>query len=400
MRPEDHLKAEDHPLPPAADGEDVFASIRRKLEKALVGFAPGDAHDVETRATSSTKPDPADFPVPELVLVTLGRIMAYPTAGVGEKVRWSIYAQFKGEALLLELRKFGFTICVPPDAKVHLRRVVGQLKAAMKIVETWLQPYAQGQVNDGNVTIANRFSEFDARYRFFRANADKAYKRSNTPAPKVSLDIEGALAKVLNHGMRDRRDGFFYSTAMVDAYFSRLEHLLVLLLAFRARPLVSGDLSRFLRARWDDKLNQIINVEHDRAAQLVLGRLRNLKERIRNPFAHGGVENDGGSLFFHLPGIGALPANFSQIKDSVRFSFMPVEHEDHQSACGLFDELDVLLESGDLTLPHRLVDAGVDPAFDAETLARYIEATLSPAATEDFISRWSYEWMTHANMDY
>lgn len=160
--------------------------VRRKLEKALVGFSPGDPRDVETRATSSTKPDPADFPVPELVLVALGRIMAYPTAGVGEKVRWSVYAQFKGEALLLELRKFGFTIGMPPAAKVDLQRVIGQLKVAMKIVKAWLEPYAQGQVNDGNVTIANRFSEFDARYRFFRTKhrrptSERTRQRRNCP---------------------------------------------------------------------------------------------------------------------------------------------------------------------------------------------------------------------------
>ena len=28
-----------------------------------------------------------------------------------------------------------------------------------------------------------------------------------------------------------------------------------------------------------------------------------LKERIRNPFAHGGTENDRGSIYCHIPGV-------------------------------------------------------------------------------------------------
>jgi hypothetical protein len=49
--------------------------------------------------------------------------------------------------------------------------------------------------------------------------------------------------------------------------------------------------------------------------QTLYSRLKRIKERVRNPFAHGGVENDGGSLLVHIPTIGAMPANFTQIRD-------------------------------------------------------------------------------------
>ncbi len=279
------------------------------------------------------------------------------------------------------------------------------MKDALRIVESWFKPYAHAQISQGNVTVANHFYEFDARYRFFRAKADEAFKQANTLVPEAigrrqGFDSLRDLTDIFNQEVKAKHEGFYYSTAMVDAYFSRLEHRLVLLLAFRGQPLAKDALKQFLRAKWDDKLTQIIDIKRDHAAQLVLGRLRRIKERIRNPFAHGGIENDGGSLFFHMTGVGALPANFSRIKNSARFNLIPVEHDDHQSACALLDELDALLETDDLTLPHRLVEDGVDPAFDAETLARYREAIRSPEAVEAFTERWARECARHANAEY
>lgn len=135
--------------------------------------------------------------------------------------------------------------------------------------------------------------------------------------------------------------------------------------------------------------------------ELLLGRLRAIKERIRNPFAHGGVENDRGSLFFHLPGVGAIPANFSRFKNSVYFNFNPIGFDDHAGACAVFDELDTVLKTGSLAGPHRLVVSPIDPAFDAATLAEYADVVAGDAeGIERYIDAWTVNWERHVNMDY
>jgi hypothetical protein len=142
-------------------------------------------------------------------------------------------------------------------------------------------------------------------------------------------------------------------------------------------------------------------VPGSRKLELLLGRLREIKERVRNPFSHGGVENDGGSMFFHLPTVGQIPVNFSNFGNSVRFSFLPIEEEGHSDYCKVFDELDDFLSSEDLERPHALMDAGVDPSFDTETLKRYAEAI--SGTDEDlkaFLDEWGQMWTMHANMDY
>jgi hypothetical protein len=166
-------------------------------------------------------------------------------------------------------------------------------------------------------------------------------------------------------------------------------------------PMVAGELRRLLLSKWDDKLKVVLPVAGDKDAELLLARMRRIKERIRNPFAHGGVENDGGSLFFHLPRVGAIPANFSQFGSSVRFSFVPIEADDHAECCASFDQLDRLLSTGNLCGPHRLMDAGIDPSFDAQSLKNYAEAIAAgDDGVEHFIRRWGQEWERHTNMNY
>lgn len=128
-------------------------------------------------------------------------------------------------------------------------------------------------------------------------------------------------------------EGFFYSVAMVDAFYSRLEHQLILLRAFHGRPLTQGELKAFLSLNWDEKIRAFIDVDANAATQKLYSQLKQLKERIRNPFSHGGVENDGGSLFVHAPSIGALPRELHEIQ--AKCPIQPVPRRKGRSWLGL-----------------------------------------------------------------
>ncbi|PIT06399.1 hypothetical protein TSA1_29795 [Bradyrhizobium nitroreducens] len=267
---------------------------------------------------------------------------------------------------------------------------------------------AKQQAAAGNVTVANRHSEFDSRYRFFRDLADRSYRTAERkPRAKPAKAKPDSLSPVLaefargwNQTMRARTQGFYHSTAMVDAYFSRLEHNLVLLRAFSGKPLLEGELTAYLSKLWDEKLKALVDVDEP-AMQKLYSDLKRIKERVRNPFAHGGVENDGGSLFVHIPTVGALPANFTQIRNSVRFNFIPVEKDDHGAACAVFDEFDEAMRNGPLSSAHDFIEASVDPVYSADQIALY--KRLCEGTTQErkeWIMHWSYEQDRHDNMDY
>ncbi|MFN7398743.1 MAG: hypothetical protein ACK5SX_06675 [Sandaracinobacter sp.] len=387
---------------------DPYSALRPRLAAKLAGFSAAVPDSADRPKMISYRPDRSRFPVPELVLFALRDVLGWRWYGAGEKVRWTVSGAIDGQPIAFELRKFGFTIFRPEGREDLDERIQGQLQSALREVERFLAPVAERQVALGEVLIVNRFIEFDGRYRFFRQLADDAYARGAGPVRKnehgpadTSVARLNEATRAINAKLAATREGFFYSTAMVDSYFSSLEHRLVLLRAFTGTPLAEGELLRLLAAKWNEKLKMILTPPFSRDVESALGRMRRIKERIRNPFAHGGVENDKGSLFFHLPKIGAIPANFTHFEDSVRFSVLPVDADDHAESCATFDALDALLSTGRLAGPDQLLKGSVDPSFDAKTLAEYADALAGGAeAVEAFIEHWSSAWERHVNMDY
>jgi len=391
--------------------------LKAKLVKAMPGFSSDFPDDLDPYTMEVSSPNRTDFPVPELLLMLLRNLMGWSWSGHGEKVRWTVYGSVDGAPIGFELRKFGLRILYTDDPKPNYKSLVGRLHAGLRVLESVLAIYAKGQLNVGNLSIENRHAQFENRYRFFRWKADKSFKKADPARVKKNEkkkrkrkhgkstgEIDGGIFSLtdgINKTWRARSAGFYYSAAMVDAYFSCLEHQAILLRAFTGQAMQEGDVLDLINAKWDTKLKGIIDFDQDYEAGICLGRMRQIKARVRNPFAHGGMENDGASLMFHVPNLGALPANLSAIKDSVQFSFFPIEENRHSDICATFDDLDTLLRSSELEGPYRLMNAGIDPSFDADTLAKY--AGLHRAGTdalEQFIDRWAYEWERHANMDY
>jgi hypothetical protein len=87
------------------------------------------------------------FPVPELVLFALRTIMGIHWAGVGEKVRWTVYATVDGEPVASSSPKFGFRILTRSEAQPKfLQRVAGQLSSSLRHLEPVLGQYADAQI--------------------------------------------------------------------------------------------------------------------------------------------------------------------------------------------------------------------------------------------------------------
>ena len=385
-------------------------ALRCKLRKKLHGFSPDIPQGIDPWSMRGWREGlEEDLPVPALVLFALHRVLGFPQLDPGDKGRWAVGCSVVGQPVIFRDRKFGFEILVAPGSTLEKKRIVLPLKGALRVLEEeYLKPLAAGQVQKGHVTIVNRFGEFQSRYSFLREAATEAYQEGvirpvehqplpDGPLPRVA---ERTMA-VLNRSIQANRKGFFLSTAMVDAYFSFLEHRLILLRAFTGVPMGPGEFDRLVKSNWDDKLKSVIKLASTATGQRLLEQLKRIKEKVRNPFAHGGMENDGGSIFVHVPQFGALPANFSRIKDSVRFKHLPIEAEDHAAMAEVFDGLDSLLESGSLAKAHRFVEAGVDPAFDPATIREYAEALRGgPEAIDEYADIWSRDWERHTNADY
>ena len=379
--------------------ENLVAKMRGRIAKNLVGFSACSAFDEE--CSQSVRLSAEQFPVPELLPFTLGIAKFKVVLDREEKVRWTVFGSFEGNPFCIERRKMGvvFEFSQGID-QVKQKRIFGQLRSMLSAVRDDLKKLAMHQVHVGEVCIANRYYEFNDRYSFFRDKASAAYNNNEFVADPEDDDLNRAM-KGLLHDPSVSRSGFYFAVAMVDVFFSRLEHLLILHFAFLSRWSENGDLERFMTQPWKDRFKELVDIDRDEESRKTWAALIRLKETIRNPFAHGGNENDFSSIQIPLPWVGLVPASLNGFKESPRASgFFPIEQGDFEEICKLLDRVDELMQCETLKHSFKMIEGGLDAAFTVESQEHYEEAIGNPDQLDEFIDAWNQRWMDYVNYDY
>lgn len=183
--------------------------------------------------------------------------------------------------------------------------------------------------------------------------------------------------------------------------YSLLEHLLILLFAFARYDPKTDDLVRFITGSWGQKFKRVFDVVHDPVAKKAFDSLVGLKDRLRNPLSHGGVEAEGKhTLHFHVPDVGAVPLSVSRYKDSIHYTMIPIGSRSFEEICGVLDDVDTFFENGPLRLGFAYVRSGLDVAFDSDSLRDYSRASASDEEMEEFIEYTVWHYDQAANMDW
>ncbi|MCY1033212.1 hypothetical protein OV207_17270 [Corallococcus sp. BB11-1] len=363
-----------------------------------------ECYEKERRFTNFKADD--QFPVPELVLFVLRDVLGLEVLGPWEKTRWGASFEYEGAYFDVSLRKFGFTVTTQvehPEGSPLVREVLGKIEKSVRIVEKFLEPFVQEQARDGRVTIANRFHHFERTYRFFREKAAEMYgppellpAGNGQGAEKGgAIDFFAPWARASERAM----EGGHYAEAMMNAYFSRAEHVLVLSLPFLGFEPGSGQLMDFIAEKWSKKVRRLFESGADPVAKSLYERIKHIRDALRNPLAHGGFEPGIGSLYFHLPGVGALPARMTRHGDGFSFVFNPIGHASFWEICAALDEFDEYLRKK-LGGGWRWAEAGLDVAYDEQSRREYFAAAQSVEKLERLIERASLRGDYHNNFEY
>jgi hypothetical protein len=376
--------------------------VRKSLGQLLRDLQPDpkQRYEITWRAL---RPPPQSTLLPDMVFITLARCLDYPYAMKPfEKTLWAIPVCFKGIALRIEHAKFGLRFFTesPDESAPLVSELASVLGRALRLAEQLIQPFVESQIRAGRVTLRNIFVMLEDRYRFLRKHAEAAYE-SDPPAINVThRDEHGQPMGWTGDPMKPTREGFYFGSAALDAYFSRLEHFLVLALPFCGFDPAADDLVSLVTMTWGDKFKRIFPLDVDRDAQRLYQKLRDVKERFRNTIAHGGFEKGVSSLFVHFPPVGAVPAQMSEYPDSIHFSMYPIAGPTFHDVCSVFDETDAHLARSRTRFAYKYAGSGLDVAFDAHTVEEYRLASSSDEAFEEFIERQGYFHDMHANMDW
>ncbi len=342
------------------------------------------------------------IPVPELVRLVLLLVLRLSVHGPEEKVRWTIDFRYKGYSCAFSLQKSGLYLYIsvgdgplPKTEQVAFEIVKKIQRTISRAEKILLAPLAREQIETGNFTIANQYHVLANRYTYFRKKAEKAAKPRRKPRTKPIKSLAeslGGVAKVNNE--------LLYNTiAMLDAYFSFLEHLFVLV-----APLCQDSirLVDFIEDLWTDKYKALFDIRSNPRAKSFYDQLGGMKKRFRNFYAHGAFEKKGASFYIHIPNIGAIPAQFSEIKNSITFDFFPVEEDSFADICRIIDTFEEWLKSADSGVARAMkyVESGLDVPCDKASVERTRLAMESDKTLDALIAGDSYLWAMHANMDY
>jgi hypothetical protein len=347
---------------------ELAEELRERLALALKEFVASDAQAPHEAPFLHIPIAPRLLPLPDVAKFVLEQLGA-KSLPRGDKTAWEIAFRYRGVNCTLALQKFGLRLYVDAeavseeDAESFASQLVGQLQKGVRRVEKpVLRPLADKQLERGDVTIANQTGWLRGTYEHFVDAARAAFaadikvvkpKESEGKGPLEAAGILDALTREMNRSTV----GAYNTLAAVNSYFSLLEHKLVLVLPFVGFDPSGGALATFIGDRWSEKIKKVFDVGNDADASRQYNRLHGIAETYRNTYAHGGFDKEGAAVWAHLPGLGAVPARLSDIRDAPHFELFPVDEKDLGEITNAFAEVDDWLRTAKTKYGIRFAEA-------------------------------------------
>ncbi|MER5930777.1 hypothetical protein [Streptomyces sp. NPDC002054] len=261
---------------------------------------------------------------------------------------------------------------------------------------------ARQSMATGNITVPNLYYKLRGMHEHFRAMAHDAYSGNSKPKPLADEGDFGAeLTNQLNGFMTARREGLYATVAMVNSYFSLLEHILVLTLPSVNFEPHRESVASFIGSKLFEKYDRVFSGHHTQEIQRVRGKLKDIAEVWRNPYSHGGFDKMHKAIGFQVEGLGVIPIGLSSISDSPEFSLFPDREQGFDGLCATFDEIDDFLSGGPLWASLEWIKAGLDVPLDQRSLRQFKEVVeAGQEQVSNHISRTAYFVEQGWNMDW
>lgn len=310
-----------------------------------------------------------------------------------EKILYEIPFRYKNIYGVFSMEKFGLKLCITTNEERILKDLFKKLNSASRIAENLLKPFITEAIGNGEITIENQTAILRQRYLYFRTRVQEIYDERESKEEYV-----GSLVGGLNRKINLENEIIFNTQAMLDAYFSFQEHLLIMLVPFTQIDYKAEPIPHVINSNWSDKFKKVFDINHNRDLLAYYEELKKLKE-IRNKYAHGGFEKEGGSLFAQIKGVGAIPLEIPSKPDEI-FSFVLIKDVNYIKACEVIDKFEEYLYNSDWKRAIKIVEFITDMRFDAEYLSELKWAVTSNENLEHFLEKESYIYEREANMDW
>ncbi|CAH2465087.1 hypothetical protein [Bacillus mycoides] len=311
-----------------------------------------------------------------------------------EKVLWEVPFKYQGINFYFTVRKFGFRLISETDDESIVKSLIQKINGASKIVDNLMSSVLKENVNKGDITFSNESSLLRDRYLYFK---EKAYNLYNQNEREVETTNKHRYTNVFAKRQRNK-EAFFYTQAMLDAYFSFQEHLMVLLLPFSDFDKNSESISIFIADTWTSKFKKVFKPSRRPEVMKYFDKLQSIKEKHRNKFAHGGFEKKDGSLSVKVDGIGYIPVSMTQQN---HFSLINKNEETFMEICQIIEQFETYLcTDNEWARAMKIIKSGMNIYFDDESLKEFKNAIKSDKNLEYFFIREEMLAQRYTDMDW
>ncbi len=336
---------------------------------------------------------------PYIIFIIFIYLEGYKYLPRSEKIAWEIPIKYKNYPLLLSHRKFGFRVhgnsknIIPKELVPEL---FNNLIKVIPIAESLIETTINERVNEGEITLANQYHTLKARYLYFRKRTKRNYNRAN----KIRSQKPNFATRDWNRAYEADEKANYNFVAMMDAYFSQLEHILVLMKPFIIEPNRECNLSEYISMNWSDKLKALINLSENQDINLIYNKLNQIKENYRNRMSHGNFAKNGCSFFVHMKGTGAIPFLLTRSNESYHYGFNLLPEPTFKDVTETFDEFDHLLQKGITKYGMMFIDSGLAVSYDDIMKEKIVRAIKSEESFKNFVLGWGRMSDNAANMDW
>lgn len=312
-----------------------------------------------------------------------------------EKVNWEIPFYYKNVLCSVAHEKFGFRIYIDRRqdkivAEDIFKEIESKIGEAISNSEAIIRLSAEIELRRGYVIVNNRLHEIEDMYKFFKKKALGRLKKAE-PIKAISLKT---TSKNFNTSLKASKESKYYEESAYLAFFSLIEHLCVLALAFTNNT-YRNNLLGFTKLKWHEKFKMVFDINNP-VIKKYYDYLRDLAKFRRNAVAHGYLDASYTSFSFYFePAAHRIPVSIYD--GEVLSKWKDIEVNVSQ----LDDFLKFIRNFKTTVNMMRYVDTSFDISFDKDGLLEYqtINA-LSRKEMDDYLELSIRRSDDYANMDW
>jgi hypothetical protein len=267
---------------------DNKTKLTNKIQKQLKDFTQSPIKNSGTQISYKHRLS-GDYDIWRLARYIFSDILSFRISDQPmEKINWSIYFAYKNKySCSIAHQKFGFRIYVSANTEDEAMRVAESLEGLLyKVLLATLplvEEYAKEALLKGEIIVENKFNELFKPYDYFQKITLHKRKIAEKSHPKIKK-FGNATTVTSNKAIYEIK---YYETASYFSFFSMLEHLCVLFLAFRYIP-ERENVERFSNLKWSEKFKKVFDINEPEFKD-IYDKLIGLAKYKRNPSAHGGT---------------------------------------------------------------------------------------------------------------